>query len=348
MMTIPRSTMLRTCIAVTFALGLGATTQTFADTITLNLNSQWPANDVRSEVNKWMSDEVEKRTDGQVVIKNYFGEGLGSANENLSLLRTGAIDMAVFSASYFPSELPFNAAPNQMPMALDSVKQAKVLMERLIDEVPAFREEQERHGIRSLYFNNLNEYYLISKEPVTSVEDMEGLRVRTWGSEMPRMVEAAGGTAVTLSMPEVYESLDRGVIDAAPFSYDLIENYRLYEVADHVTKVPLFVGPTSGVWISDDAWERLSGEQQEILLDVSDEALERDFEAVTSAAEESKEYLEEQGMTIHTFPDGELEKWMEANPDFFGDWIAEMEENGKGDDARRAAEIWQEVRENVD
>jgi hypothetical protein len=30
-------------------------------------------------------------------------------------------------------------------------------------------------------------------------------------------------TPVTLSLPEIYEGLGRGVIDAAPFSVDLVE-----------------------------------------------------------------------------------------------------------------------------
>lgn len=334
--------------AMMLACGVAIGAQAAPAQVVLNMNSQWTATAVSSQIDKWFAEEVERRTDGDVVIRPFFGEGLGSANENLTLLREGAVDMAVMSASYFPAELPFNAAPNQIPMALETVKQSMVLMERLVDEVPAFREEQERHGIRSLFFHNLNPYYLVSVEPITSVEEMAGKRVRTWGSEMPRMVDAVGGVPVTLSLSELYESLSRGVVDAIPFSYDLIETYRIYEVAQNVSTVPLFVGPTGGVWIGEGAWQRLSPEQQETMLEVADEALQRDYELTVTTAEEARERIQELGVTIHEFPEEEEKKWRGANPDFFGDWVEQMEAQGKGDDARRAVEIWHEVRETVD
>lgn len=334
--------------ALVLACGLAIGAHSAAAQVVLNLNSQWTATAVNSQIDTWFAEEVEKRTDGQVVIRTFFGEGLGSANENLTLLREGAIDMAVMSSSYFPGDLPFHSAPNQIPMALETVNQAMVLMKRLVDEVPAFREEQERHGIRALFFHNLNPYYLVSVEPITSVDEMRGKRMRTWGTEMPRLVSAVGAVPVTLSLPEFYEALSRGVVDAIPFSYDLIETYRIYEVAEHLSTIPLFVGPTAGVWIGNDAWERIAPEHQEIILAVADEALERDYELTVTTAEEARERIQELGVTIHEFPEEEEAKWRAANPDFFGDWVSQMEAQGKGDDARRTVEIWEEVRETVD
>ena len=48
-------------------------------------------------------------------------------------------------------------------------------------------------------------------------------------------------------------------------------------------------------------------------------------------------------MQFHDFPAADAAKWRELNPDFFGDFIKDMDTKGKGDAARKMIEIWKEV-----
>ena len=311
--------------------------------VTLTMNHQFPAVAAGSKVDQWFADEVERRTGGEVKIKIFWSEGVAKAKEALSLLQSGALDMAAMSPGYFPAQLPLHAAPNSLPMAMESVDQANTLMKRLMEEVPGFREEAEANNVRILFFHHLNPYVLVSRQPITSVGDMEGQKMRTWGKDMPRMVEAVGGTPVTLMLPEIYEGLSRGVVDAAPFAVDLVVNYRLYEVAKNISDITLWEGPAWAVWISDSAWNKLTPEQREIMQEVAEEAWERDRAMVKRAEAEARQTLKEKGVQFHEFPADEQAKWRAANPDFFADWVAEMERIGKGDAARQAVTIWKDV-----
>jgi len=310
---------------------------------TLRMNSQWPKSAVAGQVDQWFADEVEARTDGAVKIEIFWSEGLGKAGETLSLLQNDAIDMASLSASYFPAELPLFTAPNSFPMAMNNPCEASRLMQRLVKEVPAYMEEANANGIRPLFFHVLNPYLLVSKEPITSVADMQGVKMRTWGSHMPRMVEAVGGVPVSMGMPSIYEAMSRGTIDAAPFAVDLVVNYNIYEVADHVSEITLWEGPTAAVWITDDAWAKLDEEEREVIQSVAAEARQRDLDRVLAAANEARERLEAKGMTFHEFPEAEVRKWEAALPDFFDEWVTKMEDKGKGDAAREAVRIWRDV-----
>lgn len=310
---------------------------------TLVANSQWPETHTGSQVDKWWAREIERRTDGEVKINLFFGEALGKAGENLNLLKDGAIDIAMMSPGYFPGELPFHAAPNSIPMSMTKLEHATELMRRLKAEVPAFRQEAKRHGSKTLFFHHLNPYKLVCTEPAKSLADLEGRKLRTWGKDMPRLAEAAGMTPVTLKLPELYEALDRGAVDCIPFSVDLMANYKIYEVAKHVMNVTLWLGPTNGTWIAREAWNDLSEEQQSVIETVSRRAAIRDRKATLEAGNEARATLKDKGVKFHDFPDAEVAKWKRRNPDFFADFIAEMEERGKGDDARRAVEIWREV-----
>lgn len=311
--------------------------------VTLNMNHQWPATTAGSKVDQWFADEIEARTNGEVKIKIFWSEGLAKSGEALELLQNGGLDMAAMSPGYFPAQLPLHVAPNSIPMKMDTVDQANTLMKRLLAEVPAYAEEAEANGIKALFFHHLNPYLLVSREPITTVAQMEGKKMRTWGNDMPRMVQAAGGTPVTMMLPEIYEGLSRGVVDTAPFAVDLVVNYKIHEVAKHISEITLWEGPSWGVWISTGAWDKLTDEQRTVVEEVSTEAMERDRVAVLAAGEEARATLIAAGVTFHEFPQAEKDKWRAALPDFFADWIATMDEAGKGDAARQAVAIWKEV-----
>ena len=335
----PRSSLF--CMALVAVAMLGA--QSAVAKVTLRANSQWPETHAGSQVDKWWADEIRSRTGGEVDIQLFFGGALGKAKENLELLRTGAIDIAMMSPGYFPAQLPMHAAPNSIPMAMSSVDQATELMERLMDEVPALDEEAKENGLKTLFFHHLNPYLLVCKDPVTDVAGMAGKKMRTWGKALPQAVEAVGGTPVTLSLPEIYEGLARGTVDCIPFSVDLVLNYKINEVATNISEITIWEGPTNATWISLVAWDKLSADQQKIVQEVSREAFRKDRDATLAAGVEARKELEKIGVKFHAFSDAEKKKWQDANPDFFADFIKEMEAKGKGDAARKMIDIWRNV-----
>lgn len=309
----------------------------------LKMSSQWTENTPGGQVDIWWADQIRERTNGEVDIKIFWEGQLGKGKENLGLIQQGAIELAAMSPGYFPAELPFHAAPNSIPMAMSEVPQATELMERLLQEVPEFDMEAQRNGMKALFFHHLNPYLLVCKEPAASVADMEGRKVRTWGKDMPRMVEAAGGVAVTLGLAELYEGLQKGTVDCIPFSVDLMVSYKIYEVAKHVHNITLWEGPTNAVWISSDIWNGFTDEQRAIIQEISFAAARRDRDQVLAAGEAAIATLKAEGVQFHDFPAEEAAKWRAANPDFFADFIADMTELGRGDDAKKTIMIWREV-----
>ena len=329
-------------VTVAAAVAIGFSSASFAAK-TLRMSSQWTETTAGAQVDKWWASEIEARTNGEIKIKIFYEGVLGKANENLALIQNGSIDLAAMSPSYFPAELPFHSAPNSIPMAMARVEEATELMERLLTEVPEFDEEAKRNGMKALFFHHLNPYLLVCKEPAGSVDDMAGRKVRTWGRDMPRMVQAAGAVPVTLGLADLYEALGRGTVDCIPFSVDLMINYKIYEVAKHVHDITLWEGPTNAVWISRGVWDELTPEQQKIIAEVSFEAAYRDRDQVLAAGEKAIGALKEKGVEFHDFPDAEKKRWKDANPDFFADFIEEQKGAGRGDAAMKTIEIWREV-----
>ncbi len=318
----------------------------FAKTV-LKMNHQFPSTTAGSKIDQWFADKIKERTKGDVVIKIFWSNGLGGPKENLMLLKMGAIDMAAMSSGYFPSELAFFSAPNAIPMGMDNICQSSAIMKAFMDKITAFSDEARINKIKPLFFHLLNPYLLVTKKPVRSFSDLKGMRIRTWGKDMPRLIKAAGGNPVPLFLPDIYEALKRSVIDGCPFSVDLMVSYKIYEQAKHVTEVVLWEGPGWGVWISEKTWQVLSPENQAIFIETAEEARQLEIPATHLAEKEARVLLKKKGVTFHLFPQKELAKWQSANPDFFEDLINRLSKTGQADDAKKTVDLWLNMRKRI-
>lgn len=315
--------------------------------LVLKMNHQFPATTPGSQIDQWFADQIFEQTQGRVKIRIFWSNGLAAPQENLSLLKSGIIDMAGMSAGYYPEELSFFAAPNSIPMGMDDVCQSSEIMSAFLQKIPAFEKEAADHQIKPLFFHVLNPYLLVTKTPITAFSDLKGLRIRTWGKDMPRMVEAAGATAVKLFLPDIRPALDHGVIDGCPFSLDLMVSYKIYEIAKHVTQVVLWEGPSWGVWISHKAWKAMSTEDKKIFNDTASAARQLEIPKLRAAEASAKQFLIKNGVVFHTFDQQELKKWKDANPDFFNDLIEQMAKKGQKKDAEKMVDLWKSMRDEI-
>ncbi len=310
----------------------------------LTMNHQFPETAAPSKIDRWFANRIKEATEGEVEIRIFWSNGLGAPRENLALLRNGDIHMAAMSAGYFPSKLPLFSAPNSIPMGMDNICQASALMHAFMTRLPAFMEEAEENGIRPLFFHLLNPYLLVTREPVTRFSELSGKRIRTWGKDMPRLVRAAGATPVKLFLPDLHEAMKRGVIDGCPFSVDLTVSYRIHELAKHITEVVMWAGPSYGIWINGNTWNKLPVKYRRIIMETAEQAREMEIPATLSAEKSARDFLIQRGVQFHPFPENELDAWRSRNPDFFSDLISEMEKRGKADAARTAVKMWREIR----
>jgi TRAP-type C4-dicarboxylate transport system substrate-binding protein len=232
-------------------------------------------------------------------------------------------------------------------MAMDNIRQSSAIMKAFIDKIPAFMEEAQKQQIRPIFFHLLNPYLLNTREPIKKLEDLKGKKIRTWGEDLPRLFQAAGAVPVNIFMPEIYENLQRKVIDGCPFGVDMVLSYKLQDVAKHITEVVIWEGPAWGVWISEKSWQKVSPTDQMRILQIAEKARERELKTTAEAEGRARETLKAEGVQFHAFPAEDLTRWKKASPDFFNDWIEKMTKLGKGEAAKQAVALWKEMREKI-
>ena len=103
-----------------------------------------------------------------------------------------------------------------------------------------------------------------STKPITFIKDMQSMKIRLGGVMAGRAAEKLGINITTVAASELYESLQRGVIDGGEFSTPCSDDsLKLQEVAKYWCSPAWYQsGGVNGVMINKDAWNQLPEEYQ--------------------------------------------------------------------------------------
>lgn len=145
-------------------------------------------------------------------------------------------------------------------------------MGELKQAVDAYRDAfnarlSERFGVKALAIWPFGPQVFFCNEPVESLASMQGLKVRSFTASMSEMLADLGATPVTLSFPEVYPALQRGVASCGVTSPTSANTGKWPEVTTHV--FPLAVSGSVQAHIVNLEWfNSLSADQQAALTKV--------------------------------------------------------------------------------
>lgn len=293
---------------------------------------------------QWWADEVEKRTDGKVKIRFHYSASLLSGPDTVTGLGDGRTDLAYTVAPYEPVKMALSNVA-QIPSQHSQAARVKAYAQ-LVEEVPELAAELENLNIVPLGVTPVSQTVMASRDPLTVPSDYSGLKVRVAGSP-GKIYEAVGATNVALPAEEIYQSLERGVIDTVMFPFDNIAANKIHELVDDVTYDGIGAYATSVFAINKDKWDGLDAEVRDAIAEVTGEYNDgQAMEAVKAADQETCETLLAEDMSFHVFQDPDW--WMEdAQFDpMFQDYEQLVE--GAGYDRALAEDIWTKFMELAD
>lgn len=218
---------------------------------------------------------VEEASDGEISFEFSYANAIVPPAEVGSAMSDGIVDSGLVVTSYNPSEFPVSNWLSKLAFAGESGPPAAALeraaaVNEWWAENPALAESDFRgQGLVPLTpgFNAHTAYHFICTEPVTSLADAQGKSIRSPGEAWAESAEALGMEPVSLPGAEMYESLQRGIVDCVMADATDMVSSDLTEVAKHYTTVNLPGFTTYGLFMSEIAWETLDPELREILWD---------------------------------------------------------------------------------
>lgn len=289
----------------------------------------------------WMK-LVEEKTGGQVEFVAYPSQSLFKMAEAMEAISGGVADMGWAGTHHFQGKLglslvttlPFMNVPS--PVEIDGkVWSAAAINSRitqeLYDTIPEIQAEWD--GVKLLFMHTTDPAFLASNKPVKTRADLNGLKIREVGGYPAQMWELLGASPIAKPMPEVYETAEKGVIDAAGLNWAAVSSYKLYEVFDYYTPTST-VCSSFFVAMNQDKWDSLPADVQDAIMSVSGVwgAMFAAQETYGPALEEAAfAEMEKEGKVMERIQPapGEIASWKEtvAGP-VWDNWVQSMEEKG--------------------
>lgn len=290
------------------------------------------------QVEKDFAKAVEERTDGRVDIETVYSGGLGKGNEIMTLAGRGAIDMASVVPGYYPDQLLYWKV-YQIPQIFDTPRQAMETSAAAYEALPVFQEELDKYNVKFLFHQPLGSYFFNGPdENCDTVEGLKGKKIRTFGADIPKAVEAIGAVPVSVGVGEVYEALQRGTLDYSWLNLGNILSNRLHEVGKNVCGPAMSIAGHLIV-IGQDTWNDLPEDIQQIMIEEAEKAGKAYIDDIDRLEQESGEQIEAEGGVIKEFPASEMAKWKEMSPDLLQAWVDSMKERGEGERAQEVADF---------
>tara|TARA_B100000378_G_scaffold253882_1_gene230063 strand:- start:218 stop:1219 length:1002 start_codon:yes stop_codon:yes gene_type:complete len=266
------------------------------------------AGDAQAITTQWFADQFAERTGGKHEIEIFWGGSVAKTREIPETLAAGVGDFGDVVTPYFPDLLPLNNAIGfYIPQPMDSLGVGEA-MEEWHARYPQFSEELAEQNLHAVGFRPLESYGLLCTKPVRSLDDMKGLRIRSYGFAYPALIEAMGAIPVSISTADAYEALQRSVIDCTPIGPALARGWKYDEVARYYIEAPFGASFGHIIAMNLDSYNAMDDETRAVIDQLGhDYLLEYSRQLDEDAARVRELWKGDLGVEVMEFPAGELE-----------------------------------------
>jgi TRAP-type C4-dicarboxylate transport system substrate-binding protein len=257
-------------------------------------------------------DAVEDWSGGKITFNRTPNSGIAPLPEAFEALNDGRLDMTTVLPSYSPKEFPVNTAISELSflgtqraIVGDLVNHA-MATKLALDAAPEATTETENLGTHLLVpnYSSGTSSWACSEER-RSLADFDGAIIRAGDTGIVPRIEAVGAEASFIAVAEIFEGLQRGVVDCANGGMQVHQSFGyLAEAPNLVIDEEAALGRGfAGVGISQAIWDDLPLAAQQLLFDRVDVFLEESFLSTWEAAAESIDAAEASGGTVGGFDD---------------------------------------------
>jgi len=267
-----------------------------AETFTLKIGNVLADDDPITVGLREMAKNVSEKTNGGVQIDVYPSSQLGDTADVLEMAKSGSNVGVIIDTGMLADYVP-DMAIYAAPYVFDSVEEARAFIDT--DIFKGWEEQLATNGLRDLSCNwYQGARHFLTNTPVATPADLEGLRIRTMGSTVAQeTMSSLGAVPTSLAWGEVYSGLQSKVIDAAEAQLPAVYGQSLHEVVDYITLTGHFLLYT-GLVISEDWYQSLPAEYQQVLMDESRACGDYATELTQEKEVEFRAEMEEAGVTF--------------------------------------------------
>lgn len=284
----------------------------------------------RAALTPWVK-QVEEATKGRLKLQVYPSQTLVKGIDMWKAASAGTIDIGWCVQSYWPDNTPISDVISLPGLPFKSAEKSSEVLWKLYEKFPAIQAEYKQ--VIPLVLYTATPFFIISPKKVyKTLEDVKGAKVRIVGGPSTEHFKALGGVPTPMPMPDVYQALDKGVIDGAGAPWEAVHAFRLYEVGKYVTIAPLATVYFS-ICANRAKIQSLPAEVREQLMSVGGLAGSKFWGKSFFDSAEAGVYedLKKAGRNIERYEltPAESQRWSKLAEPIHEEWIKRMEGRGE-------------------
>lgn len=249
---------------------------------------------------QYFADKVEEYSDGELKVKVYPNEQLGKTDAVMEQLKLGTVQLYPEGSTYMNKWVPEIKYISSAFLFDDRDHWVRFMN---TDLVRGWYEEAAKEAgvgvlgdptavVRGPY------RVMVANKDVKSFDDMQGIQLRMAPSKIA--VETwnhLGADVKTLPWTDVYQSIDKGIVEAVNSPIALVESMRFHEVAPHIIRHDEYY-QSIAFMMNQKAYDDLSPELQEAVDKALADAGQYSEDLMGKSAEESLERMTAEGVTF--------------------------------------------------
>lgn len=193
---------------------------------------------------------------------------------------------------------------------------------------PAMTEAWQAHNLEFLgHMATIKTYAMLSKEPIETLEDFDGLKVSGAGLNL-RWLEGLGSTGVPSALTKFYHDVDSGVTDAMIAWADAVGAFKLCESAPYFLSADMGAVTALAVVANKKWYDALPQEVKDVISDVTPMYRDELARQSTEGDQKGREACVAQGGTIVELPADQRQIWAETMPNIAKEWAAAADADG--------------------
>lgn len=219
---------------------------------------------------EFMVKRIKEKSNGQMEIRIYPSQQLGTESQCIELLQIGVIGLTKVSAAVMEGIVPEFKIFSLPYIFKNKEHYFNVLDGEIGEELLVAGEEYWLHGL--CYYDAGSRSFYSRDKMINKPDDLAGMNIRVMRSNTAiQMIKYLGGSATPISWGELYTALQGGVVDAAennPPSFYLSHHYEVckyYSINEHASIPDILV-------ISSRLWNNLNEEEKQWIKEAAIES----------------------------------------------------------------------------
>ncbi|MEM7289782.1 MAG: C4-dicarboxylate TRAP transporter substrate-binding protein [Pseudomonadota bacterium] len=276
-----------------------------------------------------VNEELAKSGKYKINWQEAYGGQIVKPRGVLEGIKLGLGDIGIVTTIFHNSALPSQGISAVTPFVAPDARIVAKAVDEIAKEFPQMAKELAAEN--QVYLATgvvLDTYQMFSKTPINSLADLEGQKVAGAGYNLRYLEGINGAAGVRGGLPNFYNMLQTGVVDAAMLWPEAAKTFKIAEVAPYMLKADLGAVNSKTVTVNADVWAKLPDEVKDVLQAVAVEYRDHVASVAMDRAAASLKAYEDGGGTVVEMTKSERQAWADGMPNIAADWAKKLDGTG--------------------